>query len=115
MKRMRFVVMIVLTLGYLPAINAGFGMPASDVTGRDSLTIPDQVFHQKMMELEKSSARVVIEPLSDSLIILALKNQIPDRKTEISIIAVGDIMPGTNYPETSYLPPDPDALFSSSP
>jgi len=50
-----------------------------------------------------------------SYVVFAQKDTIgvsDDKLNSISIIGVGDIMPGTNFPSLSYLPTDCNALFS---
>lgn len=76
----------------------------------DSIGITDR-FHNEIMKNEI----VVIANLPQSLdssILFGINvhgNLIPVRS--IKIVAVGDVMPGTNYPGTSYLPRSCSALF----
>ena len=116
MVRLRFVQGLILMVLFLPAVKAG--IPLSFIhanisleTGRDTTIEIPHSFHDEMLEIERSYSIVHITPLNDSLIILKIRHGLPGPGKQISIIAVGDIMPGTNYPKESYLPPDCSALF----
>ncbi len=111
MMRKRFVLIAAVILGYLPFASAGsqdFPVPEQF---RDTSRIPPGDFHKRMMELENAAQHNFIGPLDESTVIRALRSNISPAARVISIIAVGDIMPGTNYPKESYLPPDCHALF----
>ncbi|MCF8224523.1 MAG: CapA family protein [Bacteroidales bacterium] len=69
-----------------------------------------------------SSATKIQEPLPDNAFPLAkdsllneteipCPDEVPAATDTITIIGTGDVMPGTNYPDESYLPPDCGQLF----
>ncbi len=68
-------------------------------------------FRDRMKIKDRAGARLTINPPDSSLIVGAWtgRDLVPLRT--IRIMAVGDIMPGTDYPDPSYLPPSCSELF----
>ncbi len=109
MKRLRSSLLsLTLLLCCFTFARAESGIPDAPV---DSLSRGPYRFHQTMMKAEQAAADVHVQPLSHSVLAPLLRSSLPQVAREISVLAVGDIMPGTNYPRESYLPPDCRALF----
>lgn len=68
-------------------------------------------FRNLMLSREREGLRFTITPPDSFLITQAWKGKDLVPLRTIRIIAVGDIMPGTDYPDQSYLPPSCSALF----
>ena len=112
----RYVLLALLICFFTGAVFAGARVKETlpvPVTGisSDTLQKPPTGFGRRMFLLDSAGAALRIVSLSDSLILNRLPEEVPGLSRQISIIAVGDIMPGTNYPKASYLPPDAAALF----
>ncbi|MCK4920623.1 MAG: CapA family protein [Bacteroidales bacterium] len=76
----------------------------------DSIKLIDK-FHNEIMKKENAVISCLPQSLDSSILfgINIQGNLIPLRS--VKIVAVGDVMPGTNYPTTSYLPSSCSALF----
>ncbi len=106
MKRMRYVLFWLVMVSTAPFARAAAPLQP----GHDSTAVWPESFQRRMMAMEHNIAAVKIEPPDTSFIIADIVSRSSVKM--ISVIAVGDIMPGTNYPKASYLPPDVTALFS---
>ncbi|MCF8380246.1 MAG: CapA family protein [Bacteroidales bacterium] len=74
-------------------------------------TIQISRFHAEMMSRDKV-AHNPLQQILDSTIIIADQIHLAHvTQRSIRIVAVGDVMPGTNYPSESYLPRSCSALF----
>ncbi len=67
----------------------------------------DSIIRNADLEISKNPVPLLKSHLKDTVIIVDL-DLIP---ASISIVAVGDVMPGTNFPDDSYLPGSCSALF----
>ncbi len=81
----------------------------SDNGTSDSLAIHH--FHLEMMKLDRHGAQIIPDAFDSTFIseFLIDENILPFQS--IKIVAVGDVMPGTNFPTTSYLPGSCSKLF----
>ncbi len=68
-----------------------------------SLNLQGQTYEQKVKILQKKATNLQAE-IQDKL--GTATHQVPDSATDITIVGVGDMMLGTNFPDASYLPPN---------
>lgn len=94
MKAIRVILFILLNAIFFSACKVG--KQASDISKLQAINL-DSVFNTKL-----SSARILYE---DSVQTIAL-HAFRELKSMSTIIGVGDIMMGTNYPSEDYLPPN---------
>ena len=112
MKRMRYVVLLICWISTFYSVKASAAARLKADLSKDTLEILHPGFHRMMLEEETTAAYIGIKTITDSVVLQRIAASHVNLPKRLSILAVGDIMPGTNYPKASYLPPDVKALFA---
>ncbi len=112
MKLLRYVLIPTIWFAAMIPVQAVIAGTLPAKLQKDTVEIPETRFHHVMKHQEALSAFIGITPVTDSLVIHHIARIHTGLPVAISVLAVGDIMPGTNYPRESYLPPDVKILFS---